>query len=144
MENTTRSSNSTLSLERLLLLFIMIFGCYGLSVALGSLTKDDNYGSSINYQDQLKQEQILELQGSFQVNAPIQFEVQFQENGMRNSQIDFGNGITKQLQNASFTYAYQREGYYEISIKNNGETIFLKTIQIRGSIASNKDLLVMK
>ena len=132
MEMTTKRSTPLLSMEKLLLLFVMIIGCYGLKTALGPLSGNGKYQKEKVFQTVLSsQKEILQLNGSFKTNAPIQFTVALTEEQGKKYQIHFGNGISKSIKNGTFTYAYKEAGTYHLEIKNEEQIVHHTTIEIR-------------
>lgn len=129
-----KSKTNGFSIERLLTILIIGVGCLGLSYAF--------HAEPTANQNQGKRQEIA-LNGSFTVDAPIRFTLNYPDFNDKSIEIDFGNGTQRVLKDSSFTFAYRKEGQYILKIKQNNRVLYRRTVYITNSDNRNENLIVM-
>lgn len=139
MEYKTRK----LSKEKLLLALIIGFGCYGFSLNFHPNNQHEQSTQLLINQylaSEMERKDLgpLKMEGTFLVGDPIRFTLTNKNLRGKDIEIDFGNGIQKQLSEPVFTYAYRGQGQFELKIKQKGRVFFQTRLYITAS-----DQLVM-
>jgi hypothetical protein len=128
---------SKLSKEKFLLLLVIGIGCYGFGLNFQqdqthSAARVQLIGQYVQNESLTKWETVgpLKMEGSFIAGDPIRFTLTAKEFKGKKIDIDFGNGVSQRLSAPIFTYAYRKQGQFELKIKQKEEVLFQTRLYI--------------
>jgi len=146
------STRKGLKVEQLLLLAVIALGFYGLSIALGDKSSNQQFEQYAHYAsyNQFKSlnnnasasSRPVSIHGSYLEGDAMKFTLNVKKLGAGNLSIDFGNGTEYTLADTTFTYAYPSKGYYTLSIKQKNKVVYTKRIKIEKGDYSNYQLVM--